>query len=323
MHNVAILAFEDVAFFELGCAVELFALPRSGIEDWYQCDLVSFTPGPLTTTSGFQICARQVENLDAFSTLVIPSWPTQLTDIPAPIANAVTRFYEQGKRVLSLCSGAFLLAELGLFEGRQATTHWRYGDKFKSRYPGVDYVDDVLYVYDGVIGCSAGSSAAIDLCLEVIRDDYGYKVANRMARGMVLSAHRKGGQAQFAETPVPENNSQFHNAIDWALRNLDKSIDINLFAQKASMSRRTFDRKFRADFNITPKEWLTHQRLNLAKEILENQNYSIEKVAALSGFDNATTMRHHFRKEFGITPTLHRKNFSPLVNGNMVSESVT
>ncbi|BFM10629.1 transcriptional regulator FtrA [Simiduia litorea] len=314
MQNLAILAFDDVAFFELGCAVELFALPRPSLDDWYKCDLVSFSAGPLKTTAGFHICARQIDNLDPFTTLVIPSWPTTLSPVPEPIARAVLQFHAQGKRIISFCSGAFLLAELGLLDGRTATTHWAYSDLFKSRFPKVNCIDDVLYVYDGLLGCSAGSSAAIDLCLEMIRDDYGYKTANQIARAMVLSAHRKGGQAQFAETPIAQGNSQFHNAVDWALKNLDKTIHIDIFAQKANMSRRTFDRKFRADFNISAKEWLTHQRLNLAKEILEGKNCSIENVAAQAGFDNATTLRHHFRKEFGISPTLYRKNFNPLVN---------
>ncbi len=310
MHRVAILTYDNAALFELGCAVELFGLARPEFNDWYECDVVSFEKGPLSFTSGIQLQGKHVTSLKSYDLLVIPSWPAHEVTIPKKMASEIQRFYKKGKRLISFCSGAFLLAELGIFDGGQATTHWQYADIFKTRFPDLEYADDVLYLFDGRIGCSAGSSAAIDLGIEVIRRDFGYEVANKVARRLVLSAHRKGGQSQFAETPVPDESSQFSQALDWALKNLSKPIDVELFASKANMSRRTFDRKFRANLNLTPKEWLTHQRLNLAKVLLEKHDYGIEKVAELSGFDNATTMRHHFRKELGISPSLHRQQFN-------------
>jgi AraC family transcriptional activator FtrA len=204
-----------------------------------------------------------------------------------------------------------LLAELGLLNGKKATTHWRYAGLFRARYPQVGYCEDVLYVYDGRIGCSAGSSAAIDLGLEVIRQDFGYRIANKVARRLVLSAHRKGGQTQYAETPVPQKVSPLTRALDWAARHIGDPIDIFTFARKANMSRRTFDRKFRANLGLSPKEWLTHQRLNLARELLEDHDHSVEKVAELAGFVTAATLRHYFRKEFGIPPSRHRERFHP------------
>ena len=314
MHRVAILTYDNVALFELGCAVELFGLPRPEFEKWYACEVVSFRRGPLTSTAGIRLNSKLVTDLNKFNLLVIPSWPTDSGVIPEPMATEITKFYNDNKRIISFCSGAFLLATLGFLNGKKATTHWRYAQLFKATFPEIEYVDDVLYLYDGRIGCSAGSSAAIDLGLEVIRRDFGFQVANKVARRLVLSAHRKGGQTQFAEAPVQEKPSRFAKALDWAMQHLNDPIDICSLAEKASMSRRTFDRKFRANLNLTPKEWLTHQRLNLSKELLENYDYSIEKVAELSGFANASTMRHHFRRELGVSPSFHREQFNPIVN---------
>ena len=314
MHRVAILTYDKVALFELGCAVELFGLPRPEFRDWYECEVISFRNGTLDSTAGIRIITKFVEKLDAYNLLVIPSWPTDNVIIPKPIAEAIIEFHAANKRIISFCSGAFLLAQLGFLKRKKATTHWRYADIFKARFPEVEYVEDVLYLYDGTIGCSAGSSAALDLGLEVIRSDYGYQIANQVARRLVLSAHRKGGQTQFAESVVQEKPTWFAKALDWAMQHLGDPIDITTFAEKANMSRRTFDRKFRANFNLTPKEWLTHQRLNLAKELLENTEYKMEKVAEISGFSNAMTMRHHFRKALCVSPSCHREQFNPKFN---------
>ncbi len=313
MYRVAILTYDKVSLFELGCAVELFGLPRPDLPEWYECEVISFSTKPSSSTTGIQILCNFVKNLKSFDLLVIPSWSIG-GKIPEIIATEIIKFYKNKKRIISFCSGAFLLAELGILKDKKATTHWKYAEIFKTRFPDIEYVDDVLYLFDGKIGCSAGSSAAIDLGLEVIRNDFGFNIANKVARGLVLSSHRKGGQSQFAETLIQQEPGKFSKSLDWAMQNLCEQIDINSFAEKANMSRRTFDRKFRANFNLTPKEWLTHQRLNLAKDILENHTYSIEKVAELSGFTNATTMRHHFRKEVGVSPGVHREQFNSSFN---------
>jgi AraC family transcriptional activator FtrA len=212
--------------------------------------------------------------------------------------------------MVSFCSGAFLLAELGVLEARQATTHWRYAEQFKQRFHNIQFLDDVLYVYDGKIGCSAGSASAIDLGLEIIRQDFGYQIANKVARRLVVSAHRLGGQSQFVETPILAVPNQFSAAIDWASNHLNDDIGVNEMASRANMSRRTFDRKFRSSFNLSPKVWLTQQRLEKAKQLLEIGAHSVEKIAELSGFDNAITMRHHFRKCLSISPMQYRHQFT-------------
>ncbi|PKF81355.1 AraC family transcriptional regulator [Vibrio sp. vnigr-6D03] len=310
--RVAILSYPNVALFELACAVELFGLPRPEFENWYQCDVVSFEFDPFESTAGLLLQAKQVSSLTDYDMLVVPSWPAQGVEIPSALKEAVSAFHHVGKRMISFCSGAFLLAELGVFDGRDTTTHWRYADAFQQRFKHLNYIDDVLYVYDGNIGCSAGSASAIDLGLEIIRQDYGYAIANQVARRLVVSAHRLGGQSQFVETPILEVPNQFSQSIDWALSHLNENIEVDELASRASMSRRTFDRKFRTSFNLSPKAWITQQRLEKAKTLLENEYYSVEKIAELSGFENAITMRHHFRKQLSISPNQYRNQFSSM-----------
>ncbi|MDH7943417.1 helix-turn-helix domain-containing protein [Pseudohongiella sp. SYSU M77423] len=309
MHRVAILVHDRIALFELGCAVELFALPRPEMDDWYRCDVVSFAEGSIVGTGGVSIAVKTVSSLADYSMIVIPSWSTDGKPVPEAIRSELINAYNSDKRILTFCSGAFLLAQLGILDGRKATTHWRYADKLKALYPQIEYEDDVLYVYDGQIGCSAGSAAAIDLGMEVIRSDFGYRIANHVARRLVISAHRQGGQSQFVETPMPEKPSQFSRSLDWAMNNLSRPIGIDEFAEKARMSRRTFDRKFRDTFGVSAKEWLTTQRLDAARQLLESTRHDVEKVAELSGFSNASNLRHHFRAAIGVSPRRYREQF--------------
>ncbi|HDZ08525.1 helix-turn-helix domain-containing protein [Pseudohongiella sp.] len=310
MHNVAILVHDKIALFELGCAVELFALPRPDLKDWYQCEVVAFSTAPLVATGGISLAVKPVTTLADYTMIIVPSWDTSGKPVPAPISSELVSAFKAGKRILSFCSGAFLLAGLGLLDDRKATTHWRYAEQLKALYPLIRYEDDVLYVYDGNIGCSAGSAAAIDLGMEVIRGDYGYRVANHVARRLVISAHRQGGQSQFVETPMPETPGQFAEALDWAVTNLSSPISINDFARKARMSRRTFDRRFKRTFGLSPKEWITTQRLDAARQLLESSRHDMEKVAERSGFGNAAILRHHFRQAIGVSPKRYREQFS-------------
>jgi len=314
MHSLAILTYHNAALFELGCAVELFALPRPQYKGWYASDVVSFDDGPFDVTGGISINARKVDSLRHYDTLVIPSWPTNILQLKGILADEIRHFHDQGKRILSFCSGAFLLATLGLLDNRKATTHWRYADKFKDRFPQAEYVDDVLYVFDGNIGCSAGSAAGIDLGMAVIREDYGYDIASQVARRLVMSSHRKGGQSQYVETPVRKQNNPFSETLEWARKNLEKKITINDLAELSHMSRRTFDRQFRHNHQCSAKQWLTNQRLDLARQLLEKEDQSIELIAVQSGFENATSMRHHFRKVLGVSPRQYRDQFGSLTN---------
>jgi len=309
MKRVAILAHSHVTLFEMSCAVELFALPRPEFEDWYQTDVINMENETITTTGGIVMSTQFTECLKSYDTLIIPGWPTWDYPIPPAIEREVVKFASAGKRMLTLCSGAFLLAKLGVLDGKTATTHWMYEQTFQEQFPQVRYQSDVLYVFDGNIGCSAGSASALDLGLAVIRQDYGYSIANQVAKRLVVSAHRQGGQAQFVETPILEVPNQFSNALDWANQNLDKNISVDSLADKANMSRRTFDRKFRASFDLSPKEWLIRQRIERAKGLLEQEPTPIEQLAYRAGFENATTMRHHFRRVVGVSPNQYRLQF--------------
>lgn len=310
MKKVAILTYPHTALFELGCASELFALPRPELKNWYQTDIVTFGKGPYPTVCGLQLLAKSVVSLKAYSMLVVPSWPCDGGEVVGPIADEIRQFHADGKRIISFCSGAFLLASLGILSNKKATTHWRYAEQFKQQYNDINYISNVLYVFDGKLGCSAGSAAAIDLGLEVIRYDYGQTIANHVARRLVVSAHRKGGQSQFVESPMLKSPNQMSAAIDWAYKHLSQAFTIDQLAQQANMSRRSFDRKFRQSYNQTPKDWLTQQRLDLAKELLEGGTANIEQIADSTGFNNATTLRHNFRKHLGLSPRQYRDQFA-------------
>ncbi len=309
MYRVAILAYDGLATFELGCAIELFALPRPEIDDWYSCEVVSFDEGPLSATGGITIQARPIQDLERYNMLIVPSWPIDADPVSLALAASITKFVLDRKRILSFCSGAFLLGELGLLNGRKATTHWRYAEEFKSRFPQTEYVDDVLYVYDGKIGCSAGSAAAIDLGMEVIRSDFDFETANAVARRLVMPPQRAGGQSQFVETPIGRRPSAFAESLDWAIKHLNENVSVNDLASQANMSRRTFDRHFRKALDLSPLEWLANQRIQLAQQLLETTQESIEVIAIKVGFNNALTLRHNFKKHLGISPGDYRKQF--------------
>jgi len=305
--RVGIIASDNGALFELGSAVELFGLPRPEYAPWYRCQVITLLDQLLNYTAGIQIAATKVRDFKRFDLLVVPSWPTYPNDQrDAPFIKRLRAAHDNGSQIISFCSGAFLLAEAGLLAGRSATTHWRFASRFQQRFPEIHYSDNVLYLFDGKIGCSAGSAAGLDLGLEVIRQDYGYKIANQIARRLVISGHRQGGQSQFVETPVQKTKSKFSATVDWALARLHQPLDIDQMAAQASMSRRTFDRKFRATFNLSANQWLINQRLNLAKRILEETGEPLDRVAEKTGFNNAITLRHHFNRCLGISPSQYR-----------------
>lgn len=308
MTRVAILTCPDTALFELGCAVELFALPRPEFPDWYQTDVISFDSQAIRATGNILLQVKQVTSLAAYDMLVIPGWPVTLQPDDY-LLNDIRSLHARGGTVISFCSGAFLLAASGLLAGRIATTHWRYADSFRQRFPAVQYADDVLYVFDDRIGCAAGSSAALDLGMAIIRQQYGYRTANQVARRLVMAAHRSGGQSQFVETPMTRTTDHFADTLDWAISNLTTELSIDTLARRARMSRRSFDRKFRAAMNISANDWLTLQKLDLAKQLLEDTHLSIERVANQSGFDSATTLRHNFRKHLQSSPSRYRRQF--------------
>ncbi|GAA6169332.1 helix-turn-helix domain-containing protein [Sessilibacter corallicola] len=310
--NVGILIYPGFAIFEFSCALELFALPRPELSQsqWYNTKIVAWESGPYDTLCGIKVECVPINRLEEFDLLVVPSWNTANSAIPETFCDELVRYQERGGRIISFCSGAFLLAQAGLLENRQATTHWRYAQTFKERFPNVHYMDDVLYVYDGTIGCSAGSAAGLDLGIEVIRRDFGHDVANTVARRLVLPAHRQGGQKQYIENPVQKTPDVFSSTLDWAAKNIELGLSVDMLADKSLMSRRSFDRKFREKLNMSPKQWLIIQQVDAAKRLLESSTDTIDTVALKSGFENAVTLRHHFKRLLNISPTHYRVQFN-------------
>lgn len=308
-HKVAILVHPQIAMFELGCAIELFGLPRPELKSWYQAEAIAIGQANATVHCGVSLKVNTKADLDGYQTLVVPSWPTEQNPIDSRLRKAVLGFLEQGGRVISFCSGAFLLGALGCLDHREATTHWRYAQKFQDRFRKVNYVDNVLYTLSGQIGCSAGSASALDLGLAVIREDFGSQAANSVAKRLVISGHRRGGQSQFVETPLALRASSLDISIEWAKERLNQTISINDLAAKANMSRRNFDRSFRKQLGISPHEWLVTQRIHLARTLLEESSEKLETIAEKSGFSSAGNLRHHFNRTLGLSPRQYRDNF--------------
>ncbi|OFI35837.1 transcriptional regulator [Alteromonas lipolytica] len=309
MIKVTILLCEQLSLFELGCATELFALPRPEFSDWYTTQTVTLGSNNFAGLGNTQFQCPRVTTLPDTDLLVIPSFPVTQSTVSQELASEVLRHYHNGGRIISFCSGAFLLAALGLLNQRTAITHWRYAEQFKARFPHVSYRDDNLYWYDGKIGCSAGSAAAIDLGIAVIREDFGYEYANTVARRMVLPAHRDGGQSQFVQRPLGQKSSALSQVMDWAVKNAGPGLTIDQIASKANMTRRTFDRQFIRQFKITPHQWLCERKLEIARQLLETTSLPIEQIAGRAGFDNAVTLRHNFKKFLSISPSRYRQTF--------------
>ena len=299
--------------FEFGIAVELFGLPRPELPvEWYRFTVCSLDRGTLSATAGVRIQAgRDLAALRHADVIVILGWrdPDELP--PAALLAALRGAHARGARLLALCSGAFVLAAAGLLDGRRATTHWRYADRLRARYPGVRVEPDVLYVDEGSVLTSAGSAAGIDLCLHVVRCDYGAEIANQVARRLVVPPHRDGGQSQYVREPVPQRHAAgLAPLLDWALARLDRPLSLEDLAREGNMSVRTLARRFVEETGSTPHRWLTGQRLLAARRRLETTGDSIDEVAGAVGFETAMTLRHHFRRAYSTTPTAYRRRFA-------------
>ena len=311
--NVVALVYDGIGAFEFAIAAEVFALPRPEVHvPWYRFTACSLEGRPARTTGGVSIeAARGLASLRRAGTIVIPGWRSTDEPPPSALLRALRRAHERGARLMSICSGVFVLAAAGLLDGRRATTHWRYVDRLRSGYPKIQVEPDVLYVDEGSILTSAGSAAGIDLCLHVVRRDYGAEIANQVARRLVVPPHRDGGQAQYIREAVRRDRSAgLAPVLEWAAGHLASSITVGALARRANMSPRTFARRFADETGTTPHRWLTAQRLVAAQRRLETTRDPIDAVAEAAGFDTPETLRHHFRRAFGTTPTAYRERFS-------------
>ncbi len=311
--TVSVLAYPGMSVFETGIVTEVFGLPRPEFDrDWYEVTLCAQQPGPVPVLGGASL--HTPHGLDVFaraSTVIVPGVSDVAADISDELVAALQLAYQRGARVMSICSGAFALAAAGLLDGRRATTHWRYADLLRRRFPAVDVDPDVLYIDLGDVLTSAGSAAGLDLCLHVIRQDHGAAIANAVARRLVTQPQRDGGQAQFIEAPV--NTSTDDDAVarsmDWALEHLGQPITVETLADRARMSPRTYLRHFARSTGTSPIRWLINQRVQASLALLETTDAPIEQLAKAVGFDSPITYRHHFGRAMRTSPAAYRRAF--------------
>lgn len=312
-HRVAAVAYDRLCTFEFGIVVEVFGLPRPEVSpDWYRFDVCAIEPGPLSAIGGVTVLPTAgLRTLRRADTIVIPGWRDPDERPPEALLQALRAAHARGARLVTICSGVFVLAAAGVLDGRRATTHWLYVDRLRARYPGVRVEPDVLFVDEGRILSSAGSAAGIDLCLHLVRQDYGAEIANRVARRMIVPPLRDGGQSQYVPAPARAlSGRSLSPVLEWAQRRLRHPLPVEALARRAAMSPRTFARRFREETGTTPHQWLTHQRLLAAQRRLETTSDSVDEIAAAVGLQTAATLRLHFRRALRTTPTAYRRRFS-------------
>ncbi|NLU70905.1 helix-turn-helix domain-containing protein [Streptomyces sp. HNM0574] len=318
-HRVAVLARHGVLPLELGLVHQLFgsAAGRDGAP-LYEVVTCATEPGPVRTDADFAVHVTHSawQALAEADTVLVPA--SHEEDVPEaggylapPLRDALAAALRSGKRIASVCTGAFVLAAAGLLDGRRATTHWRSAEGFRRLFPSVALDADVLYTEDGGVLTSAGEAAGIDLCLHMIRRDFGAAVANEVARATVVPPHREGGQAQFIRRPVPraETASSTSAARAWALEHLDQPLSLRQLAALESMSVRTFTRRFREEAGVTPVQWLTRQRVARAQQLLEETDLPVDRVAAAAGFGTGASLRQHMQASIGVSPSAYRATF--------------
>lgn len=309
---VAALVYDGLCTFEYGVAAEVFGLPRPEAgPHWYRFASCAVEPGPLRAMGGLTVQADAGLELLAHADLIIaPGWKGVDIEPSPALQEALRAAYLRGARLMSICSGIFVLATAGLLDGRRVTTHWRYAEALTTRFPSLEFDGEVLYVDEGQVLTSAGSSAGIDLSLHVVRRDFGPEVANQVARRLVMPAHRNGGQLQYVERPVPvRENARLSDVISNVCAQLDHPFTIAEMAHMAAISERTLHRRFIETVGEAPVSWLVGVRVDRARELLETQDLPMDELARLCGFSDAAVLRHHFRRRLKVSPTEYRSTF--------------
>lgn len=317
-HRIAAVTYNGLCTFEFGIVVEVFGLPRPELDiPWYDFKACAIERSPLEAIGGVTVqAAHGIEGLGWADTIVIPGWRDANEEPPAVLTNAIRNACDRGVRLVSICSGVFVLAAAGVLDGRAATTHWRYVERLQDRFPTVRVDADALYIDEGQILTSAGSAAGLDLCLHIVRRDFGSEIANVVARRLVLPTHREGGQTQFIPKPVDESGRSLAPLLDWLRSTLDTPHTVASMADWICQSERTFQRRFRAATGLSPHAWLTAERVERARELLETTALDVAEIATQSGFVTAETLRHHFRRKLAVSPTRYRSAFGRRSRGN-------
>ncbi|SDM54645.1 helix-turn-helix domain-containing protein [Allokutzneria albata] len=313
-HRVVVLVDEGSNPFELGVATELFGLRRSELDrPWYEFTLCSAEPS--VSMHGNMFTLSRVATLDAVDsadTLIVPNRPDPGAGPTQAVVAAVRRAAERGTRLVSFCTGAFTLAAAGVLDGRRATTHWLWAERFAARFPAVLLEPDVLYVDDGDVLTAAGSAAALDLGLHLIRRDHGAEIANAVSRRLVFAAHRDGGQRQFVARPVATvPDASLAPLLAWAQENLAEPLTVADLADRAALSPATLHRRFQAELGTTPLAWLTEERVTLACRLIERGELRLDRVAEASGLGTTSNLRAQMRRRTGLTPSAYRRRFAP------------
>ncbi len=311
---VAALVYDGLCTFEFGVAYEVFGLPRPEMGPaWYRFTTASVGESAMLAAGGLTVTSfggREV--LAEASLIVIPGWRGMDSPVPQPLQDALRQAASGGARIATLCSGVFVPAAAGLLDGKRATTHWRYAEALRQRHPLIEVMPDVLYVDNGDILTAAGSAAGIDLCLHIVRKDFGVAAANSVARRLVVPPHRDGGQAQFIPQPVPRpHESQRLGALlDWMDRNIAADLSVAALARRAGMSSRTFQRRFEETTGKAPGDYVAAARTARAQALLEERpGVPLDEAAALAGFGSLESMRRHFRLRLGTSPQSWRARF--------------
>ncbi|MFD7075769.1 GlxA family transcriptional regulator [Nocardioides sp. NPDC059952] len=311
MPRLALVLHGSSMLYEVAIAAEIFGGDHADLApggEWY--DLVVCTPDGASHPWLAELPTASYDAIAEVDTVVVPS-SNDLDDNPdLSLLDALRGAHERGARIASLCTGSFVLAAAGLLDGRVATTHWLHADELARRYPQVDVRPDVLYVDEGDVLTSAGKTAALDLCVHLVRSDLGAAAANGIARNLVVPAHRTGGQAQFITPPaqprVPEGLAA---TLEWARARLDQPLTVRELADHAGLSTRQLARRMQAELQTGPLDWLHHQRISRAQELLERTDASIDQIAGSCGMGTAATLRRHFHRTLGVTPTTYRTTF--------------
>ncbi|KUM88558.1 MULTISPECIES: GlxA family transcriptional regulator [Streptomyces] len=313
LKNVAAVVLDGVNPFELGVVCEVFGTDRSDDGLPVYDFAVASAEGPrLTSRSGFALHVEHgLERLESADLITVPACAGYETrDFPPELLEALRSAVGRGARVLSVCSGVFVLAAAGLLDGRRCTVHWHHAEELARAYPRLTVEPDVLYVDEDPVITSAGTAAGIDACLHIVRKEQGTEVANKIARRMVVPPHRDGGQAQYIERPLPASKCDtVGEVLVWMERHLDEEVTVEQLAERAHMSPRTFARRFQQETGTTPYRWILRQRVLLAQRLLEATDETVDAIAGRAGFGTAAALRHQFLRAVGTTPNAYRRTF--------------
>ncbi|MCW6006245.1 helix-turn-helix domain-containing protein [Micromonospora sp. CPCC 205371] len=312
LHRVVAVVTPPQSPFELACASEVFGTVPQDASPRYSFQVCAERPGPVPTSAGYAMLVEAgLAALREADTVVVPGWQPPGAPVPPTVTEALRDAHRRGARIVAICTGAFVLAQAGLLDGRRATTHWRGAAPFAAAFPDVQVDPDVLFVDHGDVATSAGTGAGIDLCLHLVRSDHGAAYAAQIARRMVLPPHREGSQLQYAAQPIPaKGDESLAPLLEWATSRLHTRLTLGHLAERAGLSSRTLARRFTEQLGTSPGQWLLGQRLDAARILLEQTDLPVEAIATRVGLASAVNLRRRFRVHLGTTPGAYRRTFS-------------